>query len=428
MKVQFIFLGLMALVASALSTSCAPKKGQVSRLWSERTAADFTSALKRGRSIAETSKSAQGGTNLAAASTFAGLTPSALAYDTDGVLVTKATFDTRKADASVAASGLTVFAQKLIENGSSDLGVSVSEIKFLDAETIRMGSWITLRFGRVISSIPVRDARIEVTFLEKAGRFYLAEITNRGWGKSEEKGQSLSTPLTESQLAGVTGVKDLRIISSGVQYIPVQQSDGSAKLFKSNFYKVGSKSSELEYTLTFSGASEPTLVEAYSNRVEETIMAEAYVRSWVDGATTLVPLADATYRSSSGNAETIDKDGNVAALDPNGSVQLTGKTARVIPGESRPLTTVKLKQEGGKIVADVNDSNRAEINAYAGIVRIKKVAQQYLTDADTGFFNETLKVTTNIAQTCNAFYQGSTLNFFAKGGECANTALINDVV
>ncbi|MDP2701829.1 MAG: erythromycin esterase family protein, partial [Candidatus Rokubacteria bacterium] len=44
------------------------------------------------------------------------------------------------------------------------------------------------------------------------------------------------------------------------------------------------------------------------------------------------------------------------------------------------------------------------------------------------WYGQNVGITTNIAQTCNAFWNGSTLNFFRSGGGCNNTGEIRDVM
>jgi hypothetical protein len=57
--------------------------------------------------------------------------------------------------------------------------------------------------------------------------------------------------------------------------------------------------------------------------------------------------------------------------------------------------------------------------------RIKEVVRGWLP-ANT-WINQQLTVNVNLSQTCNAYWDGSTLNFFKSGGGCANTGQISGV-
>src|SRR6185369_17449547 len=57
--------------------------------------------------------------------------------------------------------------------------------------------------------------------------------------------------------------------------------------------------------------------------------------------------------------------------------------------------------------------------------RIKEVVRGWLP-ANT-WINQQLTVNVNLNQTCNAYWNGSTLNFFKSGGGCANTGQISGV-
>lgn len=44
------------------------------------------------------------------------------------------------------------------------------------------------------------------------------------------------------------------------------------------------------------------------------------------------------------------------------------------------------------------------------------------------YFNKQIAMTTDISSSCNTGYKDSTLNFLGKSGDCANMALVNDVI
>src|SRR6185503_18044317 len=56
---------------------------------------------------------------------------------------------------------------------------------------------------------------------------------------------------------------------------------------------------------------------------------------------------------------------------------------------------------------------------YYELNRVMEQARGYLPDNE--WLQETLTANVNVNNVCNAFWNGSTLNFFRQGGGCANT-------
>jgi len=74
-------------------------------------------------------------------------------------------------------------------------------------------------------------------------------------------------------------------------------------------------------------------------------------------------------------------------------------------------------------------STRAERNAFYHLNVIREIASKHLDDAAAnGFFSQRILATVNIDDQCNAFYGGSTVNFFHAQGGCNNTGEIADVM
>lgn len=72
-----------------------------------------------------------------------------------------------------------------------------------------------------------------------------------------------------------------------------------------------------------------------------------------------------------------------------------------------------------------DDKNVAQSMVYFHTNSIINYAQSYI---QSPWFNTQLTANTNLAQTCNAHWDGTTINFYSGGGGCANTGLISDVV
>lgn len=68
----------------------------------------------------------------------------------------------------------------------------------------------------------------------------------------------------------------------------------------------------------------------------------------------------------------------------------------------------------------------AQISAFAHATLVRRYARRFAPDL--AFLDETLPVRVNIDDECNAFSDGTAINFFAESARCENTATLADVV
>lgn len=87
-------------------------------------------------------------------------------------------------------------------------------------------------------------------------------------------------------------------------------------------------------------------------------------------------------------------------------------------------TTIWDASGGGSVDAKPND---AQVNAYINANLAKQYVRAHV-DAQMKTLEQVLKVNVNLAQDCNAFFDGEALNFFHATAMCENTSLVQDVV
>lgn len=116
-------------------------------------------------------------------------------------------------------------------------------------------------------------------------------------------------------------------------------------------------------------------------------------------------------------------DGNTASVVAG----VVGAQAAII-NEAGPLANKDLSLPPGGVAlwADPSELVDAQLSAYihAGVVkqRVRSIAPDFT------YLDQQLQITVNIADICNAFSDGDSLNFFQSGAGCENTARIADVV
>ncbi|MFA7330825.1 MAG: T9SS type A sorting domain-containing protein [Candidatus Delongbacteria bacterium] len=81
---------------------------------------------------------------------------------------------------------------------------------------------------------------------------------------------------------------------------------------------------------------------------------------------------------------------------------------------------------GQVLTVGLEDAQVVELDAYHHTTRV----HDFITDMDPSFtgLDEPLTVRVNIAETCNAYWDGSSINFFQEGGGCPNTGRVAGVV
>jgi hypothetical protein len=106
----------------------------------------------------------------------------------------------------------------------------------------------------------------------------------------------------------------------------------------------------------------------------------------------------------------------VRIVDTCGAISLASGAGGILPFGTSGGTDCTTPGVGG-----VGNTHSARTQFYQ-VNRIKEVARAWLPT--NTWLTQQLRVNTNLNQTCNAYWNGSTLNFFKSGGGCGNTGQI----
>jgi hypothetical protein len=92
-------------------------------------------------------------------------------------------------------------------------------------------------------------------------------------------------------------------------------------------------------------------------------------------------------------------------------------------------TALLALQPNGSLAWDASATEQedAQVNAYVSTTTVKDWVRANL-DPALPTIDEVMTVNVNIAQNCNAFFDGKAINFFQSSANCQNTALLQDVV
>ena len=167
-------------------------------------------------------------------------------------------------------------------------------------------------------------------------------------------------------------------------------------------------------------------------RISTLLWAELNIEGWVrspQGPRATFP-AQHLQAEVGGELLISDETGLLAPLGPNTPTLLTldSPFLEVVNAAGPTLTTNELLSPGVPFLwtSALSSEEDAQLNAYVHTQLVK----DYVRAIDPSFDVPDLdtEVTVNISDTCNAFANGNTINFFLAGGGCENTALLSDVV
>ncbi len=133
-------------------------------------------------------------------------------------------------------------------------------------------------------------------------------------------------------------------------------------------------------------------------------------------------------------------DGTPTTADVNGSVTWAGNNAANVLARARGSYARVFNQAGGDATNNISlpdggsvtwdDSNSETVDAQLSGYIHANIAKEYVRpwDANLAWLDNVIPVTVNINQTCNAYSDGDSINFFRANQQCGNTARLADVV
>ena len=194
-------------------------------------------------------------------------------------------------------------------------------------------------------------------------------------------------------------------------------------------------------TRTFVGyvdAETGTLLDFFDdNRYEGFVTGGVYPRTIAASETTL-PFALA--RVANGATTTTDLGGGYTYAGGTASTALAGSFFKVSDPCGTPNGTtssapgdISLGTSTGTdcILSALGHSTRAARNAFFHLNNARQMGIKWLGGVNataTTWFSTDVTANVNINQTCNAYWDGSSVNFFKSGSGCANTGEIADVM
>ena len=297
--------------------------------------------------------------------------------------------------------------------------VQLEDVSLLDAATLMGPDVQFLRFNVSRNGTEIADATLNFRF--KQGK--LVQVLSRTYGEALDDarmGFVRATDAIESLAAGAS-------IQEQGQVFRAQPTATGYKLVRVNKSLV---SVDGESLAVQTDAATGELFESKETRhfANGNAHGSVYPRTFFQSQLVDVPMGELDVITGT----------TTTRADLDGKFTFTGTTAPKITSvkgahiDVRPSTGIAVARTAteSNSVWDLNlnvtaEKDVAQVHTYHHLNLIIQKAKKYISSP---WMDRTLRANVNLGQTCNAYWDGSSVNFFSAGGGCGNTGLISDVM
>lgn len=321
---------------------------------------------------------------------------------------------------------------KVIESHPDIFSVSSKEIQLRRQSTLMIDHVVALKFDVFRQGIQIEDA--EINFRFNSGS--LIQITNFAYSEAPlpALGRDIAVLNKANQkidMAALTmeGRSVLRVaplleagVQKGYQLIPVAKMLGKkyGQTYRVQASEVDGEIFEIKPAKHFSNSAGPVLAQA-----------DVFSRYYAEDYTKL-PLALLKVKDAAETAFFTDTLGRIQWVESQPKAVLEGKHVSVksrsdsleLVGEFVEDSWVLDYQADSSVEAS-GDKKTAQTMLYVHVNKMVAHAKRFV---ELDWFERPLIANANLAQSCNAFWNGTSINFYSAGNNCANTANIADVV
>lgn len=299
------------------------------------------------------------------------------------------------------------------------LQVQVDDVSIVEQATLITPDVQFIRFAVAKNGVKIQDASVNFRF--KFGR--LVQVESRSFGEALEDNASgfVSVRTALSALVPGATIQDL-----GQRY-RVQETHSGYKLILVNDALVALSDRQLRVqTVASTGAV--FAAEDTKRFVGSHAHGSVFPRTYYESTAVDVPMMELDVQAGTTTITT--------GLD--GRFPFTGSVAPTVAGlkgkkfrvNSRSGSAVSRTATKVGDVWDLNldvstEKDQAQVHTFHHLNLMVQKAKKYVSSA---WMDRPLTANVNLSQTCNAYWDGYSVNFFSAGGGCGNTGLISDVM
>lgn len=335
---------------------------------------------------------------------------------------------TKMAAAPLGKNAVTAYMEQALAylDANPDLfGVTSADLMLNEAATLIDDDVAFLKFQVLRDGLLIQDAVIDFRFKQGV----LLQVVNQSFAEALSDN---SSPDRELEQVARDSVNGQNTKPTGERYRVVATQAGY-KLVRVSGFEVLTATDR--YLVQVEAASGQVFeIRPTTFHLEGSASGHVYPRYYAEPIETR-PYGELSL-SYDGGTVTTKVDGNFADAPNDAEPSLDGFIG--------PRVKINLRS-GTKVVASgVQDQDRwnvvfsrTESNSNYSDKSVAQSMVFYHTNAiiqrakayiDTTWLDRRLTANVNLTQTCNAHWDGSTINFYSSGSGCANTGLISDVV
>ncbi|MDD9952057.1 MAG: hypothetical protein OXT67_10895 [Zetaproteobacteria bacterium] len=323
------------------------------------------------------------------------------------------------------------FTKKFIDTYYKQLQINWNDLNLNRDATLMGTEEQFVRFDVHRDGLKIKDA--EVIFRFKRGK--LLQVLNRSFPHATIISNNFAGAghiPQEQNILSKFDVKKISQIASEFRAAPNAQSS-QYELVLVDRYHIESKNGEKHSVEYVHGSTTIWELKNLHYHLAAQVTAPVFPRYYGD-APKREPLHFVSIQSESGNL-TSDKKGMIpeAGEEAPTLLGLKGPRVRVFSASTTALSQQAVL-ENGRWSIDVDfkpqqqpwkDPTLAQVMAFQHTNKIIMTAKKYV---QTPWFDRPLETNVNHPRTCNAYWDGSSINFFRGDDYCSNTALIADVI
>ncbi len=349
------------------------------------------------------------------------------------------TFDTNKQDLIAPSVSLEEWTRAYIERKRSELGIQPNELVVFDKTVFQPVAGTTLvTFTRSFQDRVVKGAFTQFIFNSMPdGGFKLREIMNNSYGLIQFGTADATAPSLQQAIDAI-GIADLQLETSQPVIHPQLARDGRYEFRLATEYTLKDPGEGEKFWVTLDNGS-LDILEASSNHIyaKHELLLNTYSRSYVfnDQKPRPFSFVGVTVNGVTQEADikgVIDTDATQVTINLTSTQSHTG-VVNLLTSPNQFYSFPATLMPGGKTTVALSNADPASLNTFLAVHEVVEYAKQFVPNAaQVPLIANGIQANVNMADQqgtfCNAFYNGTSINFFRQGNGCANTALINDVV
>ena len=327
----------------------------------------------------------------------------------------------------MAESDYVTAARRYVEDHADDLGFGPADMRLNESATLIAKDIQLVSFKITRGGVEIQDANVDFRF--KNGQ--LVQVANKSYGEAQVEDGATEFADLESVVEKSLKPKSLARSRELFRVVP---SDRGYTLKKVVEFNALTDEGKLYIVEVEAGSGELFEVRPTEFNFDGVARGEVYERTYYKERATVMPYRDLNINYSGGGITT-DEEGRFSGLPNKAEPSLNGFRGKFVNVRTNTGATVKIDgaKDGDEWTLQFTRSSNEDTSADKTMAQsmtfyhLNKEIQHAKKWINPRWFTRPLTANVNLRQSCNAYWDGSTVNLFSAGNGCANTGLIADV-